>query len=42
MSARKPPRRTGTVTATLPLIAMCRAFQPFGATAAYNRPPTVL
>jgi hypothetical protein len=37
-----PPRRTGTVTATRPLRAMCRAFQLSGAVAMYSRCPTVL
>jgi hypothetical protein len=37
-----PPRRTGTVTATRRLAAMCLAFQLSGATATYNRPRLVL
>src|SRR6266536_1492761 len=39
---RIPPRRTGTVTATCRLAAMCLAFQLSGATATYSRRPTVL
>ena len=39
---RIPPRRTGTVTATRRLAAMCLAFQLSGATATYSRRPTVL
>src|SRR6476661_6029024 len=39
-SARTPPRRTGTVTATRPLAAMWRAFQLSRATATYSRRPT--
>ena len=39
---RIPPRRTGTVTETFPLAAMCRAFQLSGATATYRRRPIVL
>ena len=37
-----PPRRTGTVTATRPLAAMCLAFQLSGATATYSPPPAAL
>ena len=39
---RIPPRRTGTVTATRRLAAMCLAFQLSGATATYSRRPMVL
>jgi hypothetical protein len=39
---RIPPRRTGTVTATRRLAAMCLAFQLSGATATYSRRPTAL
>ena len=38
-SDSSPPRRTGTVTATRPLAAMCLAFQLSGATATYSRRP---
>src|SRR6266511_2937073 len=41
-SDRIPPRRTRTVTATRPRAATCFAFQLSGATATYNRLPTVL
>jgi hypothetical protein len=37
----RPPRRTGTVTDTRPLAAMCLAFQLPGATATYSRRPAV-
>jgi hypothetical protein len=39
ISDSRPPRRTGTVTATRPLAAMCLAFQLSEATATYSRPP---
>src|SRR6266508_5713004 len=39
---RIPPRRTGTVTATRRLAAMCLAFQLSRATATYSRRPMVL
>lgn len=36
----KPPRRTGTVTETFRVAAMCFAFQLRSATATYSRRPT--
>ncbi len=41
-SDRRPPRRTGTVTATRPFAATCLAFQLSGATATYSRRPMAL
>ena len=41
-SVRIPPRRTGTVTETRGLASMCFAFQLFGSTARYSRPPVDL
>src|SRR6476469_6884854 len=40
-SARIPPRRTGTVTATSCPVAIARAFHPSGATATYIRRSTM-
>ena len=41
ISDNRPPRLTGTVTATRPLAAICLAFQLSEATTTYSRCPAV-